>query len=275
MNESEFQVSIVDLSQIRNASSSSTLVILRDYCKWCSAKGIEGAMVEVYDTSKLGLSKIKSEMVSNPKHMQRCMDAMFKPVSDETVDCIYRGYLWLAYMGLSEREAVNVKICEIDFTSMAIKTHNKEFEIYREAIPVLKVLTSATHFKQAAPHSKNPILVERQSDFLLASQNGLQVAENFRTVVSRKSASAIKAGLITTRLNRYSVWLSGIFYRMHELELAGFPVDFRKLVEDLADERVPRGYKLDSGRQSQKSKLRSIAATYRNDYNRWKLAFNL
>ena len=69
--------------------------------------------------------KMRRLMVASPQHLESIMDAAFDPVDSETVDCLYRCYLWMAFSGFSEDESLSVKVSEIDFDSMMIHHNGK------------------------------------------------------------------------------------------------------------------------------------------------------
>ena len=95
----------------------------------------------------------------------------------------------------------------------------------------------------------------------------------FRSVsLSRTSKRKIEEGKTTLKLSYKRVYLSGMFYRKYETEMAGIPVDFD---DEAAKFIAGKTYKFDSCRKSTNHKLREISQSYNDDYQRWKLVFNL
>lgn len=89
-----------------------------------------------------------------PKHLQAILDKSFHPLESETVDCVYRCYLWMAFAGMEEANALEVKVSEIDFGPMLIEHGGKSYEIYREAIPAFRMACEATEFMYEHPNYK-------------------------------------------------------------------------------------------------------------------------
>ena len=86
---------------------------------------------------------------------------------------------------------------------------------------------------------------------------------------SRKVHAANKEGRINCKFTYETVKLSGIFYRLYELEQAGFAPDFYWLAERMSEGRT---FKV-TPEHPMRSKITRIATAYRKDYESWKFAF--
>lgn len=91
-----------------------------------------------------------------------------------------------------------------------------------------------------------------------------------RRIVNTKNRRAIKEGRTTKKISYSRIFLCGIFYRMHQLELIGYRPDFSKIVDYIVGDRE---YKLDGSTVTQAVKRRRLARDYEDDYNLWKETF--
>lgn len=258
--------------------------LLRDYCQWCLKNDVDSASdailkIEYLD---LGMNKVKREMVANPQHLQRYLNCICAKEEEETADCWIRCLCWLIYGGMRDVEdAMKVTDSDVDFTSMVVTYNDMEYPIYREAIPAFKKCVNLKHFKIKHPNHKEVTFVERaNSDLLLRGKVGTKERS-----VNKASSSFYKkkrqAEFITERdrgdeclnLNPsfYSIWLSGLFYRMYEAERSGMPADFTPVVKRSMESKT---YKLDSGRNLIGAKQRQLVREYLSDYGRWKEAYS-
>ena len=91
-----------------------------------------------------------------------------------------------------------------------------------------------------------------------------------RASLSRLAREAERAGKTDIRLSHYRIWLSGLFYRVYEAEIAGIEnprILFFRFIQEYTRDKE---FKLDSGRNTKAAKQRSIANEYYRDYQRWK-----
>ena len=92
-----------------------------------------------------------------------------------------------------------------------------------------------------------------------------------RSTLSKRLTEAFKNGKTQQQLSFYRIWLSGLFYRMYEMERAGIPADFS---ETAIQEMSGKTYSLE-GRATLRQKQNRKAKDYMDDYQRWKLAFSI
>lgn len=263
---------VVDkLIGLRSKSIQLRLTIYQEYVKWCIQNDVPDACDGMLNIDSSGLSKMRRQTVKNPKHLQRYLDDICDAEGDETTDNTLRCYYWLAYAGMDEEDILRVRAKDVDFPNMVVRFNNTEYPIYREAIPALKNCVFLTQFLYKHPNYAADKIVYRDradGDILVRGIRSVPSIVSMRAELSRRSRERIKSGKTNLQLSYYRVWISGIFYRMYESELAGAEPDFFSLVEKLTEGKT---YKLDSGRNTVGAKQRKLAWEYLTDYKRWKM----
>ena len=248
------------------------IVVLRAYVNWCIMNRVPGAVDGVSDLSVLGLDKIRETSVKSPAHLQQCLNEVFDPEDEHTVDNTYRCYYWLAYAGMPEDEILSVMADEVDFDLMEVRHAGYTVPIYREGIKCFRNCVSLDHFVYQNPgyvNKKDIIRFRADGDVLLRGIRAVPTQLSMRTELSRRTKAAFDSGKTKVRLSSYRAWLSGLFYRQREREELGLPVDFMEEVERFSEGKV---YKLEKSRKTQESKRREIANDFRRDYEQWKAA---
>lgn len=271
----ELQQMIDSIVGFRAHSKWSTLIILKDYAKWCLGNNVPGACDSMLYIEDTGLDKVRTQMVSIPKHLQRYLDDIYDPESAQSTDNIYRCFFWLAYSGMKEEDILNVKCDEVDLSTLTVYHNNEEFEIYREAIPAFKNCVELKSFVYNHPLYSANITVWKpraDGDTLVRGIRSVSSLKAMRITLSRKSKEAVDEGKTVQKLSYYRAYLSGLFYRMYEREKSGEPVDFTEAALRFMD---GKDYKFEKGCKNEAIKRREIAKDYLEDYQRWKLAFFL
>ena len=251
------------------------IVIFKDYVKWCIANGVPGVCDGMLKIDNLGLGKVKTQMVANPTQMQMYLNDVFEPETEQTTDSIYRCVYWMAYAGMDEDEIINVKCSDVNLENLSINFNGKEYQIYREALPAFKNAVCLTEFVYKHPNYPPDKKVWRNrvpGDTLIRGVRSTPTTLTIRAELSKKSKKGLEEGKTSKQLSYYRAWLSGLFYRMHEREIAGLPVDFSGVATQFMEGRT---YKLDSGRNTPEAKKRAITNDYMQDYQRWKAAFSI
>lgn len=250
------------------------LTIYKDYVRWCMVNGIPGACDGMLHVETLGLSKVRTQMVSNPKQLQLYLNQIWEPESEQTTDIIYRCFYWLAYSGMAEEDILKVKCSDVDFDNMVVKFGNKEYRIYVEALPAFRMAVKLTEFVYKHPNYTTPgkrvIRNRALGDTLIRGIRQTLSVSTIRVELSSRSKKGIEDGLTDKQLSYGRVWLSGLFYRTRENELAGIPVNFEAAASEFTEGKV---YKLDTCRNTQEAVKRKVANDYLQDYQRWKAAF--
>ena len=260
-----------DALGMRASSKRLRLSILTDYVKWCIDNQIPGACDGMLHVTTTGVEKMKKQMVTSPLHLQVYLNQVCEPESRETTDNIYRCYYWLAYAGISEEDILKVKISDVDFVYMVVKYNGKEYPIYREAIPALRNCVNLTQFVYNHPNyaaNKTVYKTRVDGDTLIRGVRSLPTIESMRVELSRRSKKCLDSGKTNLKLSYYRVWLSGLFYRTYERELAGLPIDFLDAAEEFMNGKT---YKLEKTRNTLTTIRNKISRDFLQDYENWKL----
>jgi hypothetical protein len=268
----ELQPVVDQILGLRKRSASWILAILRAYAKWCILSKYPGACDGIMHVETLGLDKVRRQMVSSPLHLQKYFDEVFDKESEETIDNIYRCFLWMGYSGMSEEDAMCVKATSVDMAALKITSGDSEFPIYREAIQAFKNAVELTSFLYKNPNYKEKKHIRRnriEGDMIMRRVTAGTHLMTVRSTLSKRLTAAQKNGQTEQKLSFYRAWLSGLFYRMAERERAGIPADFGEIV---AREMEQKPSPVTGGLSTQ-AKQNERAKDYLEDYQRWKLAF--
>lgn len=267
----ELQPVVDGLVGFRARSKWMRLIILKDYVKWCIGMKVPGACDGMLKIETVGLEKVKHQTVASPLHLQRYLDSICEPESEETTDNIYRCFYWLAYGGVAEEDILSIKCSDVDLNNMVVRYNNTEVPIYREALPAFKNCVKLTQFVYKHPNYDKLVYKDRaDGDTLVRGIRSAPSIKAMRVELSRRSKAKMDEGKTDLKLSYFRVWISGLFYRMYERERAGMPVDFSAAAAQFMEGKT---YKLDRGRNTPEAKKRQLTRDYLEDYERWKLAF--
>lgn len=267
----ELQPVVDNLVGFRARSKWMRLIILKDYVKWCIGMKVPGACDGMLKIETVGLEKVKHQTVASPLHLQRYLDSICEPESEETTDNIYRCFYWLAYGGVAEEDILSIKCSDVDLNNMVVRYNDTEVPIYREALPAFKNCVKLTQFVYKHPNYDKLVYKDRADGNTLV--RGIRSAPSIKAMrveLSRRSKAKMDEGKTDLKLSYFRVWISGLFYRMYERERAGIPVDFSAAAAQFMEGKT---YKLDRGRNTPEAKKRQLTRDYLEDYERWKLAF--
>lgn len=268
----ELQPVIDEIVGLRSKSKWMTLTILKEYVKWCIAMQVPGACDGMLQIKAVGLDKVKHQMVSGPLHLQKYLDDIFDPESDETIDNIYRCYFWMAYGGIDEEDTILIRNEQIDFSQMTIFYKTINIPIYREALPAFRNAVSLNSFLYKHPNYTKPVRRDRvPGDTLMRGIRATTKTFTMRTTLSKRNIKAIEDGMTDLQLSFYRVRMSGLFYRVYEMERAGIPASFSEAALRVMDGKT---YAL-HGREKLEHRQNKIERNYLEDYQRWKLAFSI
>lgn len=259
------------MTGLRKHSKYQKVSILRAYANWCIANEVDGATDAALHVKIDGTEKFREQMSANPMQFSMTLDKIFYPESFDTVDNMLRVYCWLIYGGLSEEEARLVKASDVDLVHAVVRSGVKEIPIYRQSIAAFEKcinLRSIAHYPSEDKDTRS--YIDRvEGDELVRGIYRVPNTLSFRTEISKRSLAALKfRGDGVARLSTNKIRVSGLFYRMHEAELAGIRPDFSEIV---AMEMSGREY---NGSTEVKILARRLVLAYEEDYQLWKLAFN-
>lgn len=271
-SKEELQPVIDEIVGLRTKSQWMTLIILKEYVKWCIAMKVPGACDGMLQVEAVGLDKVRHQMVSSPLHLQKYLDELFDPESEETIDNIYRCYFWMAYGGIDEEDTILVKREDINFDQMTIAYKDTNIPIYREALPAFRNAVSLTDFLYKHPNYTKAVRRDRiGGDTIMRGIKAETKTFTMRVTISKRNIKAVEDGRTDLQLSFYRVRMSGLFFRAYERERAGIPVDFS---EAAMRAMAGKEYSI-KGRIKLEHKQNRMERDYMEDYQRWKLAFSI
>lgn len=271
-SKEELQPVIDEIVGLRTKSQWMTLIILKEYVKWCIAMKVPEACDGMLQVEAVGLDKVRHQMVSSPLHLQKYLDELFDPESEETIDNIYRCYFWMAYGGIDEEDTILVKKEDINFEQMTIAYKDTNIPIYREAIPAFRNAVSLTDFLYKHPNYTKTVRRDRiGGDTIMRGIKAETKTFTMRVTISKRNIKAVEDGRTDLQLSFYRVRMSGLFFRAYERERAGIPVDFS---EAAMRAMAGKEYSI-KGRIKLEHKQNRMERDYMEDYQRWKLAFSI
>ncbi len=257
---------------LRSNSKRMGVTIIKEYAKWCMLSNYPGACDGISSVNIMGLDKIRTQMVVNPLSLQQYLDKVFDAESKETIDNVYRCFLWMVYGGLSKEEALSVRNRDVDFKTLRITAGETTATIYREALPAFLASVNLDSFTWKHSLYINKDRSDRiPGDLILRGIKKDAQLDTMRSTLSKRMVAAEKAGVVNMTLTFYRLYLSGLFYRTYEMELAGSSVDFS---EAAAKDMDGKEYSL-KGRDSLRIKFNRKVRDYKTDYQLWKLAFSI
>lgn len=268
----ELQPAVDEVVGLRTKSKWMTLIILKEYVKWCMAMQVPGACDGMTKIEAVGLGKVRHQMVSGPLHLQKYLDSIFDPEEEETIDNLYRCYFWMAFGGIDEEDTILIKTEDVDLENMEIRYKSVSVPIYRDALPAFRNAITLNSFLYKHPKYSKLIRRDRvPGDTIMRGIKATTKTFTMRTTLSKRNIKAIEEEKTDLQLSFYRVRMSGLFYRTYEIERAGGTVDFSDAALRLMDGKT---YSL-SGREKIEHKQRRIERDYFEDYQRWKLAFSM
>lgn len=264
---SELQELVDNLSGTRLDLQSSKIITLKSYIKWCVRNNVEGARDEWSQIQSTGLGKIEKSMVSFPGHLQKCLNELYREESMQTNDDVHRCFYWLAYAGMKEEDIFEVKNENIDLINLMVNYKNEAYPIYKEALPCIRNCMELDSFRYIHPlYSSNRDIWKPRvpGNTLIRGTRGNYTIKSFRSHLSTriKDSNGTAQNLCYIR-----VWRSGMFYRIYEQDMLGYPIDFTEMAETLTT-----GITSDDPRKVIYQKSKMIKSLHQ-DYLRWKEAF--
>ena len=219
---------------VRSVGKYSCIRVFRDYIAWCVRNDIPGATLDAIDIKPEPVGKIKTRTVRSPLHLQQFLNAVFLPEEEQTIDNAFRCMYWLAYGGLPDTEIENVQTSDVDFSNLIVRTGNYEIPIYREALPAFHNCKELDTF--VILHSRYTGAVQRVPGTQLLRGVRSSASLKYYTIEgARKISAAHKEGKTDIRLSYSNAYLSGIFYRLYERELAGMELNFSAVAQEVME----------------------------------------
>lgn len=266
------------LAGLRYKSTELVLILLKEYVKWSRDNGYD-VSDGIFNVSIDTIDKVKNQMVSSPAHLKTILDKRPVKIGDETVECgfdtpdketidiTYRVFLWMAFAGLEDKDAIRVTAENVDLKKLRINFEGHIYTIYKESKEDFEKACKLTDFLY-----EHPNYVTRrdrvEGDTIMRGFRSSPVdLLTIRPIINKR----LYSGKTPTKekISYRRIYLSGIFYRAYEREQMGLPVDFSDVV---AREMQGKEYS-----QTKTRTLTTIANTFEReflaDYEKWKCAF--
>lgn len=275
---------VVELTGVRVKSAELILIILTEYVKWSGKNGYEVSN-GIFDVKINTIYKIQEQMVASPLHLKSRLDYFFGEAKNDSINIIFRVFLWMAFFGMQDKDAVRVSVENVDLLNSRINFEGHSYEIYKES---REDFEKACYLKEFNYEHNNPYYVyckDRASgDLIMRGISSSKVdLMTIRPALNRKLLKVIEADTNEkkdvkrnkSKISYKRIYLSGVFYREYERERAGFPVNFSTFV---AMEMERREKEKNRVYTTNKSRTRATIANkieceYLEDYEKWKCAF--
>lgn len=281
MTQEQAMFVLSELGGAGEGNISKSRHILVSYSKWCQENQIH--VQNNLRRAKPALStNVKQEFVKSPQHMKRTLNRIFWNESDSTVDVLCKAWLWFAYMGLDDREAVRVESSFLDFKSMKLTMDDsfwRVYTIYPESVRDLKVASEITRFYETMKNGRVRYFDRLEGNLVLRGK-ALQGHASENTMVQRYRDMLVKRikslkeeadgddDLPVPRISYNTIYDSGVFYRVYQMEGLGITPNFMK--------HADKNYAgMDIEEEALHIYRRRAALGMEKKYTRWKQMFSL
>jgi len=202
-------------------SADSMIAVVKSYITWCKRKGypVSDAINNIVTFDPSRKKSLKPLMVGSPEELRDLLDKAFDLPDEGTNDSIYRCFLWMAYSGLKNNEAIEVKSKDVDLLAMEIHYNGKHYPIYRQAVKDFKIARDSDKFRYKHPNYDESISIYKdrvESEYLLRSPKSAKPTVN--TAMWGVRDHALKANI---EIRYSSIFMSGIYYRAFETDCRG------------------------------------------------------
>ena len=271
-----------ELTGVREKSTELIIIILKEYVKWCARNGYEVSK-GIFDVRINTIDKIQNQMVASPLHLKAILDdekSNFDSLEKETVDITYRVFLWMAFAGLEDKDAVRVTSDDVDLDNLKINFEGHSYEIYKECKEDFEKACKLTAFNYEHPHYVTCRLRAEGNVIMRGFRSPTVDLKTIRPIINKKFSENDMDNRQDTnrqksRISYKRIYLSGIFYRAYEQERAGLPVDFSNIIAL----EIDRKEKIKKYTTTKTRTLTTISnrmkREYLADYEKWKCAFTM
>ena len=251
---------------MRSSSRRALLCTLRGYFKWCIERNVEDVCDDIFRLKfeKTNVAALGNKTVCSPKELADYLDLVFEPISDCTIHNVHRCALWLAYMGVAEKDLISIKEKDVDLLRKTFLYNGVKIPIYAEALPTFSILIGCQQFRHR--HPKYTVISWRpkcEGDELIRGIKPLS-ATAISDVYSRH-LSKLKSDIPLKSLSYRDIWMSGLYYKQHMLELAGV-------------DPIPQNAVLlepQYGNDKKSNTVSNRITCFFNDYFAWKACYDL
>lgn len=273
----EAQRAFEELSGVSMSSALAVFSFYKRYVSWCIANGVEGACDGVLRTEKnISDSKYEKQMLRNPLQLQSILDKLFFPEQMGCADMIDRCFYWLLYCGIEQNDIGYVTKSSVDFENLVIRLDGVEYPMVTEAIRSLRYACTATELaypqeEPISPYDKVKFRVVKRVDneWILSRKSKAGEDNRARSIYLHARKKLIARGKDPSILPSIgNIWMSGVFYREFQRELAGLPSILPEYGKMIAEKSY-----LNNKSKSYKNTLKYTKGALRRDYKEWKAHF--
>lgn len=253
------------------------ILILQEYVRYrLITLGDNEISGSIFKTNSKEISSVKKSMVSGPEHLNSFLNIVCRPEEENTIDDVYRVICWLAFGGMRETDAYCVKSEDVDMQNMIISNNDSGIDIYKESIRALNNCIKSSYFVYTNNNYKEKITRKRiDGDILLRGvRSYAPSSRTFRNVLNQKCIyfKEKMGGDFQTNYNK--IYMSGIFYRVFQIESDGWYPSFRLIAEDFTKDKK-YWFSVKDVKYNMEYKISSKEKEYLERYAEWKMAFKL
>ena len=191
------------------------LEIVRQYCVFL--RDMEPSPSKAWRWIKTDQAdELQATMYAGPLHLAAELDRVFAPLSENSVDMLYRCYLWLAFAEVPNNIIPLLRRENVDMLNRRVIINGKNFRIFEEAASVFARVKEMDAFKVVEYKGDAYINRNYPEMFFSFKERGEYNPEGkLKTLKIKLSSLSRETG---AALNYSAVRTSGMFYRVFELE---------------------------------------------------------
>jgi len=266
----ELQAPFNEVFSSRTKGRYVSVMLLREYTRWCMEQGFNGACDGMLQVQIPGLEEVRYRYESDPADLHACLNLFLKDEAAEMSDLITRGFCWTCYSGIPVDGVLDLTTDCVDFSEMKIWFRGQSFPMYRESLLTFMQLVRLQDFRFF--YMGHYIRRKRTGGNMLF--RGIRELKEPKQLVARLRQEVVavnKEREVDRTIAPQWISDSGMFYRAYQDELRGIPATFTDWV---TAESAGREYVLDQF-ESKEQRLKKIERWKYEKYIEWKLAFNL
>lgn len=245
----------------------SIVQLLTQYARYCRHKKMPAT--DAYKSIKTDLvDEMRETMCASPLHLAKKLDRSFSAIEENNVDLLCRCFLWFAYAEMDLEDITAVRREDIDLMNRVIHFGGQDYRIYEEAYQAVRRVCELGSFR-AQVYINEYTYFERTHPemFFSGKERGEYNPKSKQVDLRARISSATSAAWVP--LSYSAVRMSGLFYRVYDLERAG-------AVKDPEDVLVPfdtRGGK--AGSKASENNIKRTKQGIIEKYKAWKKAFTV
>lgn len=239
------------------------LSLLRSYVQWCLDNNIPNTSAAIFDLEfkESNPRTFKSRSVTNPKQLQAYLRTVLGDETRLCEDLLRRCYAWFAFSGIPIGKAADVRTSDVRLDRMEIVYGGITYRLYYEGLSDIRTACSSYWYERYVGMHWS-LFQRTDNDTVLRGMSSDTTPEQRERLLNAGLTRCARLALLEKktdkRLTYRDIHRSGVFYRVYEDEMAGFPVDFTAVI-GLFGINPPNA-----------NHMRHVAGLYRADYETWK-----